>query len=79
MIQLRIHQVIQERGITPYRLWKETGLARGTVYAYAAEPKDRAQIDLDKLTLIVEAVERLSGRPVELADVFERAPSQSGT
>lgn len=34
----RVKEFIQERGITAYRFWKETGLSRPTAYRVCSDP-----------------------------------------
>ena len=65
----RIKAYLQAARITPYRLWKESGLAQSTVYALAKDRGDRA--DLATLGRLVETLERLTGRTVTPNDLLE--------
>ena len=65
----KIKQLLEQHNITPYRLWKESGLARQTIYTLAHDKGDR--VDLGTLGTVLQSLERLTGKRVELADVLE--------
>ena len=65
----KIKQLLEQHNITPYRLWKESGLARQTVYTLAHDKGDR--VDLGTLGTVLHCLERLTGKRVELTDVLE--------
>ena len=79
MLRLRFDQLLSERGLTAYRLWKETGLSKNTAYALARPDSDRNRVDLDVLDVAMQAVARASGRPVALGDVLEIVPEREET
>ena len=68
-VNWKIRQLLVQYNITPYRLWKESGLARQTVYTLAHDKGDR--VDLGTLGTVLAALERLTGKKMELADVLE--------
>jgi DNA-binding Xre family transcriptional regulator len=68
-VKWRIRAFLDANNITPYRLWKESGLARQTVYTLAHDRGDR--VDLGTLGAVLSTLEKLVSRPVELADVLE--------
>lgn len=37
-MQNKIRQIIEAKGITAYRFWKDTGVARATAFRLAADP-----------------------------------------
>ena len=65
----KIKQLLEQHKITPYRLWKESGLARQTVYTLAHDKGDR--VDLGTLGTVLHSLERLTGKRIELTDVLE--------
>ena len=68
-VKWRIKAFLTEHNITPYRVWKESGLAQKTVYTLAHDRGDRA--DLGTLGALVDALERLTGKPVTPNDLLE--------
>ena len=71
MLRLQFGKLLEKRGLTAYAVWKESGLARNTVYDFARADSERNRIDLDKLSRAVHAVETLSGKPVIVNEVIE--------
>ncbi len=70
----RFRELLAERDLNPYRLARETpSLTRNTIYRLSRHEPDR--IDRKTLDEILGAVERLSGRPVELSELlsYERS------
>lgn len=65
----RLKQYLEENGITPYRLWKDSGLAQQTVYTLAQNKGDR--VDLNTLGTVLATLERLTRRRVSLDDLLE--------
>ena len=56
--------------VTPYQLAKATGLSVNTVYPLARGEAQR--ISLDTLQTVLDALDKLTGKRVELGDVLER-------
>ena len=69
LVRLNTKQLLEKRNLTPYRIWKESKLSRGTVYALARNKGERA--DFHTLGAFVTVVERLSGEPVTVNDLLE--------
>ncbi len=70
-IRLKFGEVMTARGITPNRLARTQGINRNTIYALSKVSEDRNRVDLDVLANAMEALERETGLPVTLSDVFE--------
>jgi DNA-binding Xre family transcriptional regulator len=68
-VRWKIRQLLEQHNITPYRLWKDSGLARQTVYTLAHDKGDR--VDLGTLGAVLHTLEKLIGKPVRLDDVLE--------
>jgi DNA-binding Xre family transcriptional regulator len=68
-VNWKIKQLLEQHGITPYRLWKESGLAQKTVYTLSHDKGDRA--DLGTLGTLVSTLERLTGQTITPNDVLE--------
>jgi DNA-binding Xre family transcriptional regulator len=68
-VNWKIKELLSKHKITPYRLWKESGLARQTVYTLAHNKGDR--VDLGTLGSVLHALERIIEERVELSDVLE--------
>jgi DNA-binding Xre family transcriptional regulator len=65
----KLKQLLEQHNITPYRLWRESGLARQTVYTLAHNKGDR--VDLGTLGAVLLTLEKLLGRRMVLDDVLE--------
>ena len=65
----KVRAFLDANNITPYRLWKDSGLARQTVYTLAHDKGDR--VDLGTLGAVLSTLGKLVNRPVELSDVLE--------
>ncbi len=74
-VRLNTKQLLEKRNLTPYRIWKESKLARATVYALAKNKGERA--DFHTLGVFVNTVERLSGVPVTPNDLLEVIPEKT--
>ena len=68
-VRWKIKRLLDEHRITPYRLWKESGLGRNTVYTITRAKTDR--VDLAALGELVDTLERLTGEPIEVSDLLE--------
>ncbi|WP_407543725.1 helix-turn-helix transcriptional regulator (plasmid) [Deinococcus radiomollis] len=69
MMRLNLGGYLQRRNLTPYRLVKESGLAQATVYNMARVPAQR--VDLDTVSTLLKALERLTGEQVTMDDLLE--------
>jgi DNA-binding Xre family transcriptional regulator len=68
-VKWKLKSFLETHGISPYKLWQESKLARGTVYTIANGKGDR--IDMNTLGTILHTLERLTGLTVGLDDVLE--------
>lgn len=65
----KVKAYLEKHNITPYRLWKESGLAQTTVYALSHDKGER--IDLTTLGTLIETLERLTRRQIEPGELLE--------
>ncbi len=65
----KVKDFLDAEGKTPYALWKASGLSRTTVYAITGGQMDGLQFET--LGKLVEGLEKLTGKRVELSDVLE--------
>lgn len=68
MLQWKLKRYLDSHGITPYKLWKESGLSRPTVYAMA---KPETGAALESLNAVIATLTRLTGQPVTPNDLLE--------
>ena len=68
MLQWKLKGYLDRHGITPYKLWKESGLSRPTVYAMA---KPETGAALESLNAVIATLTRLTGQPVTPNDLLE--------
>jgi DNA-binding Xre family transcriptional regulator len=68
-VKWKVRTFLDANNITPYRLWKDSGLARQTVYTLSHDKGER--VDLGTLGVILATLGKLTQRPVELSDVLE--------
>ena len=76
-LRLNLGSYLQRHQITAYRLVQEVEgrVAPNTVYALARKPAQR--IDLNTVSEVLGALERLTGQAVGLADVIEDLPESA--
>lgn len=68
-VKWKVRHFLERRGITAYRLMKESGLAQGTVYRLVNG--DTRSLNTDTLDRVMSALRRLTGHEVEIADLLE--------
>jgi DNA-binding Xre family transcriptional regulator len=68
-VRWRVKEFLDANDKTPYSLWKASELSRNTVYAIAQGNKDG--LEFDTMSKLLEALEKLIGRRIELSDVLE--------
>ncbi len=69
MLQWKLQHYLDSHGITPYKLWKESGLARPTVYDMAS---NRAKgVKFDVFHKVMSTLETITGQPVTPNDLLE--------
>lgn len=67
-VRWTLRPLLQRHGITPYRLMKESGLARGTVYRLANGAT--RNLNADTVERVVVTLRRLTGEEVQISDVL---------
>ena len=74
-LKLNLGSYLEQHNITAYRLVKEVEgrVAPNTVYALARRPAQR--IDLATVGVLMKALEQLTGKKVEFAEMLEDKPS----
>ena len=68
-VRWKVKAFLDDHGITPYRLMKESGLAQGTVYCLVNE--DTTGLNTETLNAVLEALSDLTGETLEIGDVLE--------
>ncbi|WP_309569996.1 helix-turn-helix transcriptional regulator [Deinococcus sp.] len=73
-LRLNLGQYLKDHGISAYRLVQEVEgvVAPNTVYGLARKPAQR--IDLDTVSSILQALERVRGQRVMITEVLEDVP-----
>ncbi len=72
MIRWTLKAYLQEHELSAYRLVQAADLSPTTVYALARGTHER--VSLEVLDKVLTALERLTGKPVEIGDLLEREP-----
>jgi hypothetical protein len=72
MVRVSLDRFLQKNNLTAYRLVKETkgNAAQGSVYAFARGEKVK-RVDLETLGVVMQALTRLTGKPVTPNDLLE--------
>jgi DNA-binding Xre family transcriptional regulator len=68
-LEWRVKEFLKAHSISAYRLMKESSLAQGTVYRLANNQANG--LNLETLDAVIEALRRLTGKRVVLADLLE--------
>jgi DNA-binding Xre family transcriptional regulator len=72
MIRWKLKEVLEEHGITPYRLMVDSGIANSTIYRLTNNRTDGVQGPvLDK---ILTSLCKLTGKRIGVGDVLEHVP-----
>lgn len=73
--RVRFREELDKRGVSAYRIVQETTgkVAPKAVYGLASGKAKR--VDLDTLGAVAEALERVSGEPVNVTDLLELTPA----
>lgn len=72
MIRWKLKEVLEEHGITPYRLMVDSGLANSTIYRLTSNKSESVQGPvLDK---VLNSLCKLTGKPIGVGDVLEHLP-----
>lgn len=72
MIRWKLKEVLDEHGITPYRLMVDSGIANSTIYRLTNNKTDGVQGPvLDK---ILTSLCKLTGKRIGVGDVLEHVP-----
>jgi DNA-binding Xre family transcriptional regulator len=73
MIRWKLKEVLEEHGITPYRLMVDSGIANSTIYRLTNHKTDSVQGPvLDK---VLDSLCKLTGKRIGVGDVLEHTPS----
>ncbi|SMB93282.1 DNA-binding transcriptional regulator, XRE family [Deinococcus hopiensis KR-140] len=65
----KVKEFLDSNNKTAYALWKASGLSRTTTYAIAQG--DMEGVQFDTLSKLVEGLEKLTGKRVEIGDLLE--------
>ncbi len=68
----RLSEYLEENGITPYQLFKETGLSVNTIYPIARNEARR--VDRDTLDRVLAGLRTLTGKPTDIGDILRYEP-----
>jgi DNA-binding Xre family transcriptional regulator len=68
-IKWKVKEYLQAHNITPYRFWKESGLANRT--AYRLVNGKTHNLNTETLDAALKALRSLTGKPVSVADLLE--------
>jgi hypothetical protein len=68
-VKWAVGKYLNDHGKTPYAFMKASGLAQMTAYSIANGKG--AAVHLDTLGAVITGLEKLTGLPVTLADLFE--------
>ena len=72
MIRWKLKEVLDEHGITPYRLMVDSGIPNSTIYRLTNNKTDGVQGQvLDK---ILNSLCKLTGKRIGVGDVLEHVP-----
>jgi DNA-binding Xre family transcriptional regulator len=65
----KLKELLVENDITPYRLGAESAVSANTIYKLTR--KAPARVDMATLSLIIPALRRLTGKPINVQDLME--------
>lgn len=72
MIRWKLKEVLEDHGITPYRLMVDSGIANSTIYRLTNNKTEGVQGPvLDK---ILNSLCKLTGKRIGVSDVLEHVP-----
>ena len=71
-VRWKVKQFLDSHDLSTYRLWKESGLAMGT--AYRLVRGDTTSLNADTLDKVIGALQRLTGKSVDLSDLLLYEP-----
>lgn len=75
VIRWRLGEFLEQRGITAYALAKASGIQRmSTVYRIAKKGEGPTRVDLPTLASLLVGLSKITGEPVQLADILEYVP-----
>lgn len=70
-VKWKLHAYLKSHNLTAYAIAKETGARMSTIYRLAQEGHEPDRVDLPTLGRVITGLRKLTGAPVELADIFE--------
>lgn len=65
----KVKELLEVHDITPYRFWKESGLANRT--AYRLVNGETTTVNTDTLDATIKTLRTLTGKHVDIADLLE--------
>ena len=68
-VKWKVKELLGAHDVTPYRFWKESGLANRT--AYRLVNGETTTVNTDTLDATIKALRTLTGRHIEIADLLE--------
>jgi hypothetical protein len=68
-VRWKVKEYLAAHGVTPYRFWLESGLAKGT--AYRLVNGDTQNLNAATLDATIKALRTLTGKRVDIPDVLE--------
>ncbi len=75
-LEWKVKEFLAVHNISAYRLMKEAGLAQGTAYRLANN--QAGGLSLETLDAVIEALRRLTGKEVVLAELLEYQDETEG-
>lgn len=67
-VRWTVREFLKRKGISPYKLMKESRLAQGTVYRLVNG--DTRSLNADTLDRVMEALRRLTGEDIEISELI---------
>ncbi|WP_083939272.1 helix-turn-helix domain-containing protein [Deinococcus apachensis] len=70
MIEWQLKHLLEQEGITPYRLSQllDGQVSRNTIYALARGKSER--VDLSVLNAVISQLRRMTGRQIDVSDLL---------
>ena len=68
-VRWKLKEFLESNGKTTYALMKASGISQATMYSITGGKK--TGVDFNTLGAIIQGLEQIIGKPVELSDVLE--------
>jgi len=69
-LEWRLAKILKDERLTPYALWRASGVSQPTVYRWARMKRLPRSLDLNALEGIVKGLRRLTGKDYQIGDLF---------